>query len=149
MTKLFLTLLLVSFLGVIQADHHLIAAGCGGNKTCYQFSDCTTTTSPSTTNLATIYTTGANSVEFQLQFDNSNAGWMAIGLSTTRSMPDTYVFMCVRPDSSNVNVQERFASARSRPPTVTSFLTTVSTSNVRFSLQLYLHVTCFTYSHAE
>ena len=130
MTKLFLTLLLVSFLGVIQADHHLIAAGCGGNKTCYQFSDCTTTTSPSTTNLATIYTTGANSVEFQLQFDNSNADWMAIGLSTTRSMPDTYVFMCVRPDSSSVNIQERFASARSRPPTVTSYLTTESTSNV-------------------
>ena len=129
MTKIFITLLLVSFLGVIQADHHLIAAGCAGNKTCYQFSDCTTTASPSTTNLATIYTTGANSVEFQLQYDNINAGWIAIGLSDTQYMPDTYVFMCVRPDSSSVSVQERYASARSRPPITTSYLTTESTSN--------------------
>ena len=130
MTKIFITLLLVSFLGVIQADHHLIAAGCGGNKTCYRFSDCTTTTSPSTANLATIYTTGENSVEFQLQYDNIAAGWIAIGLSDTQSMLDTYVFMCVRPDSSSVDVQERFASARSRPPITTSCLTTESTSNV-------------------
>ena len=126
MCKIFLTLLLVSFLGVIQAN---IAAGCAGNKTCYQFSDCTTTASPSTPNLATIYTTGENTVEFELQYNNTNAGWIAIGLSDTQSMPDTYVFMCVRPNSSSVNVQERFASARSRPPITTSYLTTVSTIN--------------------
>ena len=125
MTKLFLTLLLVSFLGVIQAS---IEAGCSGNKTCYEFSDCSINPSPTTTNLATIYTTGANSVEFQLQYNNTNAGWIAIGLSTTPSMPDTYVFMCVRP-SDTVEVQERFASARSRPPIVTSYLVTESTVN--------------------
>ena len=129
MLKLLASLLFVTCLGIAQADHHLIAAGCDTDKTCFQFAGCSLTTSPTSPNLATIYTTGNDTVEFQLQFDNSNAGWMAIGLSNTQNMPDTWVFMCVRPDSSNVNVQERFASARSRPPIVTSFLTTVSTSN--------------------
>ena len=129
MFELLASLLFVTCLAIAQADHHLIAAGCETNKTCYQFSDCSITASPSTSNLATIYTTGENSVEFQLQYDNIAAGWIAIGLSDTQFMPDTYVFMCVRPDSSSVVVQERFASARSRPPITTSYLTTESTSN--------------------
>ena len=130
MFKLLASLLFVTCLGIAQADHHLIAAGCDTVKTCFQFADCSTTTSPTSPNLATIYTTGVDTVEFQLQYDNVNADWIAIGLSDTPTMPDTYIFTCVRPDSSNVNVEERFASARSRPPPVTSYLTTESTSNV-------------------
>ena len=129
MFKLIASLLFVTCLGIAQADHHLIAAGCDTDKTCLQFGSCSVTTSPSTPNLATIYTTGDDTVEFQLQYDNVNAGWIAIGLSTTQSMPNSYIFMCVRPDSSSVDVQERFATATARPPLEESFLTTVSTAN--------------------
>ena len=129
MFELIASLLFVTCLGIAQADHHLIAAGCDTNKTCLQFGSCSITNSPSTPNLATIYTTGDDTVEFQLQYDNVNAGWIAIGLSTTQSMPNSYIFMCVRPDSSSVDVQERFATATARPPLEESFLTTVSTAN--------------------
>ena len=130
MFKLLASLLFVTCLGIAQADHHLIAAGCDTVKTCFQFADCSTTTSPTSPNLATIYTTGVDTVEFQLQYDNADADWIAIGLSTTPSMSNSYIFMCVRPDSSSVEVQERFATGQSRPPLATNYLTTVDTTNM-------------------
>ena len=45
-------LLFVTCLGIAQADHHLIVAGCDTDKTCCQFADCSLTTSPTTPNLA-------------------------------------------------------------------------------------------------
>ena len=131
MCKIIVSILLASCLGIALADHHLIAAGCNTDKQCFQFSDCSQTTNPTTPNLATIYMNDASTVEFQLQYNNSNAGWIAIGISDTPVMPNTYIFMCVRPDSTNVNVQTRFASANARPPIVTEFgaLTEVNSFN--------------------
>ena len=82
--------------------------------------------------IATIKTTGIDTVEFELQFSGASTEWIAIGLSTSASMFNTYVFLCYRTSSSSaVIVQERKTSntVRSRPPVVTSNLDTISTSN--------------------
>ena len=126
MSNLIKSLLLVAFLGILTDR---IAADCGTNMTCLRFSDCSNVVSSSQndSNLAMIYTTGENIVEFKLRYDS--AGWIAIGLSDSRSMIDSYIFMCVRVNASQVDIQERYASVRSRPPTTTSYLSHVSNIN--------------------
>ncbi|KAI6654043.1 Ferric-chelate reductase 1 [Oopsacas minuta] len=111
-----------------QPSNLLIGEGCDTIARCIQFSNCAETTDPTTLNIGTIYTIEDNTVQFQLQYDNAAADWIAMGLSTTRSMPDSFIFMCVRSDE-GVAVQERFASARARPPIVTSDLTLINSIN--------------------
>ena len=129
MSKLLISFLLVCYLGIIRANHHLIAAGCNTNKTCINFGTCDITTAPTGPNIATIYTEGANQISFQIQYNNSIAGWIAMGFSETRSMPGSYIFLCHRAANSGVNIQQRYAVMQSRPPLETSQLTAVSYSN--------------------
>ena len=129
MSKLLISFLLVSFLGIISADHHLIAAGCDTNKICIYFGGCAITTAPTSPNIATIYTEADNRIQFQLQYDNSNAGWIAMGISDNAEMPNSYIFLCHRTGSSAVVIEQRFALMRSRPPLVTSQLSPVSYTN--------------------
>ena len=108
---------LISFLffyhGITNAQ---ITNGCNtANKTCYQFSDCAETSNPSDGNIATIETTGDNTVQFQLQYVDASIGWIAIGLSRSPNMPNTYIFMCQQ-EGSSFTIQERFAFERARPP---------------------------------
>ena len=128
MSKLLILFLLVSFLGIISAAE-LIAAGCDTNKTCISYGSCATTTAPTSPNIGTIYTKGDNQIQLQLQYDNSNAGWIAMGISDTQSMPNSYIFLCHRTVDSAVNIQQRFATIRSRPPLVTSQLSPLSYIN--------------------
>ena len=114
MSKLLISFLLVSFLGIISAAE-LIAAGCDTNKTCISYGSCNTTNAPTGPNIGTIYTKGDNEIQFQLQYDNSNAGWIAMGISDTQSMPNSYIFLCHRSGTSAVNIQQRFATARALP----------------------------------
>ena len=130
MSKIFISILLASCLGIAIADHHLIAAGCNTDKRCYQYSDCSQTTNPTaSSNIATIYNNDDGTVEFQLQYNNANASWMAIGLSENQMMANSYIFMCVRPNSTTFLIQQRFAEARARPPLRTSILTEVNYVN--------------------
>ena len=128
MSKLLISFLLVNFLGIISAAE-LIAAGCDTNKICIYFGSCTTTTAPTGPNIGTIYTKADNQIQFQLQYDNSNAGWIAMGISDTQSMSNSYIFLCHRTGTSAVNIQQRFATMRSRPPLVTSQLSPSSYTN--------------------
>ena len=128
MSKLLISFLLISFLGIISAAE-LIAAGCDTNKICINYGTCATTTAPTGPNIGTIYTKGDNEIQFQLQYDNSNAGWVAMGISDTQSMPNSYIFLCHRTGTSAVNIQQRFATMRSRPPLVTSQLSPLSYTN--------------------
>ncbi|KAI6654044.1 Ferric-chelate reductase 1-like [Oopsacas minuta] len=127
MSKFIVPIILLSFLGIIQANL-LIGEGCDTMATCIQFSNCAVNTAPTTPNIGTIYTIDDNTVQFQLQYDNPVADWIAMGLSTTPSMPNSFIFMCVR-SGVDVVVQERFASARARPPEVTSDLTLINSIN--------------------
>ena len=128
MSKLLTSFLLISFLGIISAAE-LIAAGCDTNKMCINYGTCTTTTAPTGPNIGTIYTKGDNQIQFQLQYDNSNAGWIAMGISDTQSMSNSYIFLCHRTGTSAVVIQQRFATMRSRPPLVTSQLSPLSYTN--------------------
>ncbi|KAI6654047.1 Ferric-chelate reductase 1 [Oopsacas minuta] len=127
MFKILISILLLNCLGIIQANLP-IGEGCGTIATCIQFSNCAQTTDPTTPNIGTIYTIDDTTVQFQLQYDNAAADWIAMGLSTTQSMPNSFIFMCVR-SGVDVVVQERFASARARPPEVTSDLTLINSIN--------------------
>ncbi|KAI6654045.1 Ferric-chelate reductase 1 isoform X2 [Oopsacas minuta] len=132
MYNLLISYLLISCIGIIHGN--LIGTGCNGAVTCLQFSDCSLTTSPATLNLATIYTVDNNTVRFQLQYDNSAAGWIGIGLSTTASMADSYIFLCHRSGVSGVTIQERYATGRSRPSITTSYLTELNYVNYASTL---------------
>ena len=122
--------MLVCFLGIIRADHHIIGGGCGNTaKRCLQYGLCTETTAPMTPNLATIFTEGPNEVLFQLQYNNSNAGWIAIGISETNIMPQSFIFLCHRDGTSGVTIQQRYATANAPPPLQTSQVTEVSSYN--------------------
>ncbi|KAI6654026.1 hypothetical protein LOD99_2873 [Oopsacas minuta] len=127
MSKILILILLLSCLGVIHAND-LIGVGCDDDTTCIQFSNCAVNTAPTTPNIGTFTTIDDTTVQFQLQYDNAAADWIAMGLSTTQSMPNSNIFMCVR-SGANVNLQERFASARARPPEVTSDLTLINSIN--------------------
>ena len=130
MVKLLICLatLLFFYQGIINAQ---ITNGCNtAGKACYYFSNCAETSNPSNENIATIYTTGDNAVQFQMQYSNAAIGWIAIGFSETNNMPNTYIFLCHRTGSAGVNIQERFASARALPPiSSTQLLTAVSYAN--------------------
>ncbi|KAI6654046.1 hypothetical protein LOD99_2893 [Oopsacas minuta] len=127
MSRLIFSILLLSCLGIIQANLP-IGEGCDTIATCIEFSDCAVNRAPTTPNIGTIYTIDNTTVQFQLQYDNAAADWIAMGLSTTPSMPDSFIFMCVR-SGVDVVVQERFASANARPPEVTSDLTLINSAN--------------------
>lgn len=123
--QLVFTLLLLH--GVINAQ---ITNDCNtANKACYYFSNCAETSDPANGNIATISTTGGNTVQFQLQFVDASIGWIAVGFSETESMPDTYVFLCHRANI-GVTIQERFASSRSAPSISSEqLLTAISSTN--------------------
>ena len=108
-----------------------IANGCDSTeKTCITFSGCGLTTSTSNSDIATITTTGIDTVEFELQYDSASIGWIAIGISTSASMFDSYIFLCHRTSGGGVTVQERKSgNSYTRPSIVTSNLVTVSTTN--------------------
>ena len=128
MSKLLISFLLVCYLGIISGDHHLIAAGCNTDKICINYDTCDRTMSPTGPNIGTIYTEGDNQILLQIQYNNSNAGWIAMGFSESASMLESYIFLCHRAGDS-VNIQQRYATVRSRPPLVTSQLTAVSMTN--------------------
>ena len=122
---------LISFFFIYHGiTNSQITNGCDTeSKTCYQFSDCTETSNPSDGNIATIYATGDNTVQFQLQYVDASIGWIAIGFSDTRSMMDSYIFMCQQ-EGSSFTIQERFAFERARPPVSgAQLLTAVSYTN--------------------
>ena len=108
-----------------------IADGCDSiGKTCIAFSNCGVTTSTSNSDIATITTTGIDTVEFELQFDSTFIDWIAIGISNSPSMLNAYIFLCHRTSGGGVTVQERRSgSSYIRPPTVTPNLNKLSSTN--------------------
>ena len=104
---------------------------CGmAGTTCLKFTDCDSTSNPSDTNIASIHTVGSNTVEFQLQYDDATIGWIAIGISNTPTMLDSYIFLCHRGSGTGVTVEERKSDdTYNRPIIVTSNLNTISTTN--------------------
>ena len=127
-----LFVILVAYLHIcISLSDAEIADGCDStSKTCIAFSNCAVTTSTTNTDIATIATTGTDTVEFELQFDSTSIGWIAIGISSSASMPNAYIFLCHRASGGSVTVEERKSgSSRSRPAIVTSNLITISSTN--------------------
>ena len=122
--------LVFTFLLFHNAMNAQITNDCStADKACYYFSNCAETSDPANGNIATISTTGVNTVQFQLQYVDASIEWIAIGFSETESMPNTYVFLCHRTNL-GVTIQERFASIRSTPSISSEqLLTAVSSTN--------------------
>ena len=127
-----ISLFFLTYLHVyITLSNGQISTGCDSTgKTCITFSGCGVTTSTSNSDIATITTTGIDTVEFELQYDSASIGWIAIGISTSATMFDSYIFLCHRTSGGGVTVQERKSgNSYARPSIVTSNLVTVSTTN--------------------